>query len=272
MKTIYRDNLFRDKVALITGGGTGIGLRTAQELSYLGAKVILASRNPENLEAGKKVLESDGGEAFTIVLNIRDEESVKECFKTIKSEFGECHYLINNAGGQFPSPAEHITSKGWQAVIETNLTGTFLMCQHAFTSFFKENGGGIVNIIANMWNGFPMMAHTGAARAGVDNLTKSLSIEWAQYGVRVNAIAPGVINSSGLETYKEPFKSQVQKAKAFNLTHRLGSEGEVAAACLYLLSSAAQFVTGTTIKVDGGESLYHPFCPPKEHSNLSPDI
>ena len=270
METIYKQNLFQGKTALITGGGTGIGLRIARELSTLGATVILASRSEEKLNKGVETIENDGRKVISIPLDIRNIESVQNCFSKIKEKVGECHILINNAGGQFPSLAKDINQKGWKAVIDTNLNGTFSMCQEALHSFFKESGGAIVNIIANIWNGFPYMAHTGAARAGVENLTKTLSIEWAKYGVRVNAIAPGVINSSGLQTYEEPFRSGVQMAKEFNLTGRLGTEAEVASACLFLLSPGAQYITGTTLRVDGGESVFHPFMPPSPHGKLEP--
>ena len=139
MDSIYKNNLFKNKTALVTGGGTGIGLRIARELSMLGATVILASRSKDKLEKGKHIIEEDGGKALCIPLDIRSPENIHTCFSEIKKEIGECHYLINNAGGQFPSEAKHIKEKGWRAVIDTNLNGTFFMCQAAFHSFFKEN-------------------------------------------------------------------------------------------------------------------------------------
>ncbi|PCH92931.1 MAG: 2,4-dienoyl-CoA reductase, partial [Bacteroidetes bacterium] len=150
VKTIYTQDLFKGKTALITGGGTGIGLRTAMELSQLGATVILASRKKENIESGVKKIEDAGGKAFAVECNIRGEESVEKCIAQSLDRAGSIDLLINNAGGQFPSPAEAISQKGWNAVIETNLTGTFLMSKEVFKKYFKENGGSIVNVIANM--------------------------------------------------------------------------------------------------------------------------
>ena len=135
------------------------------------------------------------GNVASFICNIRDEEAVNQCFDSVLKHFGTIDFLVNNAGGQFPSKAEDIRAKGWRAVIDTNLTGTFYMSQAAYLKVMKERGGAIINIIANMWNGFPIMAHTGAARAGVDNLTKSLAVEWGECGVRVNSVAPGTIAS-----------------------------------------------------------------------------
>jgi NAD(P)-dependent dehydrogenase (short-subunit alcohol dehydrogenase family) len=171
--------------------------------------------------------ESGKGNVISIQCNIREEESIKACIQESISHFGTINFLINNAGGQFPSPAEMINRKGWHAVIETNLTGTFFMAQEAFNQVFQKKGGVIVNVIANMWNGFPMMSHTGAARAGVDNLTKSLAVEWGRHGVRVNSVAPGVIHSSGLDNYGPEFKPFVMAAGKNNQTSRLADIEQV---------------------------------------------
>lgn len=278
ISTIFQTNLFSGRVALITGGGTGIGLRTAQELAKLGAIVILASRRKEILENAAQLIRSQGGKAFAVQCNIRQPESIEKCIDESLKLAGTIHFLVNNAGGQFPCLAENISRKGWHAVIETNLYGPFFLSQFVFRRVFSQHlpdqhnpqGGVIVNVLANMWNGFPSMSHTGAARAGVDNLTKSLAIEWASAGVRVNSVAPGVIDSSGLETYPEGFKESIRQSKNNNLTSRLGTLEEVAAVIVFLLSPAASFITGQTIRVDGGESIYHPLLPPSPHSNLPP--
>jgi NAD(P)-dependent dehydrogenase (short-subunit alcohol dehydrogenase family) len=256
--TIFRAGLFAGKSAFVTGG-TGIGLAIAGELRLLGADVIIGSRSEENLRAGREALETIDapGRVAYHVCNIRDPESIAAAVAYAKERLGRIDFLVNNAGGQFPSPAVVMPKKGWDAVIETNLTGTFLMSQAVVNQAMAEQqSGAIVNIIAQMWNGFPMMAHTGAARAGVENLTKTLGLEWAQLGVRVNAVAPGVILSSGVENYAPVFQQAFLDSVHYIPAGRLGTMREVAAAVAFLLSPAAAFITGTTLRVDGGEPLF----------------
>ena len=262
VNTIFKDGLFTGKVVLITGGGTGIGLRIAREFGQLGANVVIASRKMEKLEAGLKVLESDGSNAVALECNIRDEDSIANCISEIMNQFGALDMLINNGGGQFPSPAELINRKGWHAVVETNLTGTFFLTQQVYETFMAKNGGSVVNILMNNRNGFPMMAHSAAARAGVESLTKTLSNEWGRNGVRINSIAPGTIESSGLNSYAPQFQEMVRAYGKNNQTYRLGTEEEIAAAVVFLCSPAASFITGVTLAVDGGESIYSPLFPP----------
>ena len=262
VNTIFKDGLFTGKVVLITGGGTGIGLRIAREFGQLGANVVIASRKMEKLEAGLKVLESDGSNAVALECNIRDEDSIAKCVSEIIKKFGALDMLINNGGGQFPSPAELINRKGWHAVVETNLTGTFFLTQQVYETFMAKNGGSVVNILMNNRNGFPMMAHSAAARAGVESLTKTLSNEWGRNGVRINSIAPGTIESSGLNSYAPQFQEMVRAYGKNNQTYRLGTEEEIAAAVVFLCSPAASFITGVTLAVDGGESIYSPLFPP----------
>lgn len=258
-ESIFRDGTFAGKTAFVTGGGTGIGLSIAAELRLLGANVVIASRKEEKLLEGIAELEKvEGpGELFHHVCNIRETASIDAAIDAALARFGKVDFLVNNGGGQFPSPAIAISEKGWNAVIETNLTGTFMMSQHMAQRAMMPGGGGvIVNIIAQMWNGFPMMAHTGAARAGVDNLTKTLALEWAPAGIRVNAVAPGVILSSGIENYTPENRQFFFDAVPHIPAGRLGSPREVAAATVFLLSPAAGFITGTTLRVDGGETLF----------------
>ena len=257
--SIFAAGLFEGKSYFITGGGTGIGLAIAAELRYLGANVIIGSRKEEKLKEGAARLEAipGTGEVMWVVCNIRDEASIATAIDAAKERFGRIDGLVNNGGGQFPSPAVMIGRKGWDAVIETNLTGTFFMSQTMLTKVFSEQGdGAIVNIIAQMWNGFPMMAHTGAARSGVDNLTKTLAFEWAPMKVRVNAVAPGVILSSGVENYTPANREFFFGATESIPAGRLGTPREIAAATVFLLSPAAGFITGTTLQGDGGEPLF----------------
>lgn len=270
INTVFKEGLFNGKVVLITGGGTGIGLRTAREFGKLGAKVIIASRKQEKLDAGLAVLKKDGSEVISVECNIREEESIKSCVKTCIDNFGTIDILVNNGGGQFPSPAELINKKGWHAVVETNLTGTFFLTQEVFNRAMVKNGGAIVNITMDNRNGFAMMAHSAAARAGVENLTKTLANEWGRHGVRINSIAPGTIKSSGLDSYAPEFQQMVMEYGKNNQTYRLGTEAEIAAAIVFLASPAASFITGITMAVDGGESIYSPLFPPVENEKNPP--
>ncbi|CAM4533609.1 unnamed protein product [Lepidochelys kempii] len=254
--------LFRNQVAIVTGGGTGIGKAISADLLGLGCNIVIASRKLHRLQAAAKELaakisSSNPVKVTPIQCNIRREEEVEALVKSTLDLHGRIDFLVNNGGGQFPSPAEAISSKGWNAVIETNLTGTFYCCKAVYNAWMREHGGAIVNIVADMWKGFPGMSHTGAARAAVDNLTKSLAIEWAHSGVRINSVAPGVIFSeTAVANYKElgeeMFKNYIQKIPA----KRLGIPEEVSPTVCFLLSPAASFITGETVKVDAGQSLY----------------
>jgi len=254
--SIFRDGLFEGQVILVTGGGSGIGRAIAHELAALGATPVLASRTVEKLEKVQAEIEAAGGKAIALVCNIRDEEQVKNTVQTIIEKLGRLDGLVNNAGGQFSSPAEAISAKGWNAVLDTNLTGTFYMSRAAHQAWMREHGGAIVNIVAEMWRGFPNMAHTGAARAGVVNLTQSLAVEWSQYGIRVNSVAPGLIDSSGLKTYPPQVQAMLQSVANDIPAKRMGTESEIATAVAFLLSPAAAFISGETLKVDGAGSLY----------------
>ena len=267
--SVFRPDLFAGKVAVVTGGGSGIGKAIARELVELGARVVIAARKEERLlEAAAEI----GGDEqiATTICNIRDEEQVRAMLQFTLDRFGAIDFLVNNAGGQFPSPAALIRTKGWNAVIETNLTGTFLCCREVFGLWMEEHGGAIVNIVADMFRGFPGMVHTGAARAGVDNITKTLAVEWAHLGVRINSVAPGTIHSSGIETYDPAFQ-QVFYSMADNIpAQRLGTEEEVSAAVMFLLSPAAAFVTGETMRVDGGGSLWRLNWEVPHHEKMPP--
>lgn len=266
--SIFRDNLFQDQTILVTGGGTGIGRAIAHELASLGAHVIIASRKLEKLEVTAQEIKNAGGACSIYTLNIRNEDAINAMFDELLKDHKTLHGLVNNAGGQFPSPAENINQKGWHAVIETNLTGTFLMSKTAYNRALKQNQGGIVNIVAEMWNGFPGMVHTGAARAGVSNMTKTLAVEWAKDGVRVNAVAPGVIHGHGITQYDPAFvESYIKMASADIPLKRMGTESEIAAAVTFLLSPAAAYITGETLKVDGASSLWRKTWVIDNHQN-----
>jgi citronellol/citronellal dehydrogenase len=254
--SIFRPGLFNGQVFLVSGGGTGIGRAIARELASLGARVALCSRSMDHLEGTRAEIVAAGGQAIALTCNIRNEEHVHDTIQAVLERFGRLDGLVNNAGGQFFSPAEKITARGWHAVIETNLTGTFYMAQAAMRHWMVHHGGCILNMAMDMWRGFPNLAHSGAARAGVVNLTQTLALEWAPYGIRVNAIAPGLIHSSGINTYPEHIQAMLHAAALELPARRMGTESEVAAAAIFLLSPGAAFISGVTLPVDGAGSLY----------------
>ena len=268
--SIFKADLFSGKVAIVSGGGSGIGRCIAHELASLGAEVVLASRTLEKLEAVRDEIVNDGGKAHAVVCNIRNEDEVKGLMAHCVAEHGSIDLLVNNAGGQFMSPPEAISMKGWHAVIETNLNGTFSMCKAAHDAWMGKHGGSIVNIVANFRNGMPLMAHTSAARAGVANLGKSLSLAWAHKGIRVNSIAPGIILSSGLNNYPSHVVSMLKEMVGQVPVKRLGTESEISAAAVYLLSPAASFTCGETLRVDGAAALYRQMAPVYDHDKSEP--
>jgi len=264
-RSVFRSDLFRGRTAVVTGGGSGIGRCNAHELAALGAHVVLVGRKPEKLETVRGELREDGFESSAFACDIRDEEAVRATVKAIVGERGRIDCLVNNAGGQFPAPLAFINQKGFETVVRTNLVGGFLFARETYTQSMRDHGGSIVNIIADMWRGMPGMGHSGAARAGMLNVTMTMAVEWASEGVRVNAVAPGWIASSGLDSYEGPTKAIIPKLRDHVPLHRLGTEAEVSAAIVYLLSDAAAFVTGECIRVDGGAPLDSPMFPARPH-------
>ena len=255
MSLYYQKDLFRDKVVLVTGGRSGIGYAIAAQFLQLGAKVMICSRKEQPLKKAQQSL-SEFGTCESWACDIRNTEEIKTLGDAIEQSFGKLDILVNNAGGQFPAPAELISEKGWAAVINNNLNGTFYMSQAMALKFFiPQSHGNVINIIANMHRGFPGMAHTGAARAGVDNLTKTLAQEWAQYNIRVNAIAPGTIESSGLAQSPEAIQERFDEARKENLLGRFGTPEDIANAVSFFASPLSSYISGTTLYVDGCEHL-----------------
>lgn len=250
---MYKQDLFKDKVVLVTGGRSGIGYAISEQFLKLGARVFIASRKEEKIIPAAEALNKIGPCDY-FVCDIRETDQIRAMVAGIQEKAGRLDILINNAGGQFPSPAEKISENGWNTVINNNLNGTWHVTQNmAKTFFIPQKEGIIVNIIANIFRGFPGMVHTGAARAGVDNITKTLAVEWSKYNIRINAVAPGIIQSTGLKNYPPALLEGLAKNIPMQ---RLGTVEEVGWLTLFLSSPMAAFMTGETIYLDGGHRLW----------------
>ena len=251
-QSVFAPQLFAGQVVIVTGGGSGIGRCTAHELASLGAHVALVGRNPEKLQKAQDEIRQDGGQASFHVCDIRQEAAVRDTVAAVVAAQGKVDGLVNNAGGQYVTKLEAISAKGWEAVVNTNLTGGFLMARECYLQSMQARGGAIVNIVADMWGSMPGMGHSGAARAGMVSFTETAAVEWAHSGVRSNAVAPGYVASSGMDHYPpEVGRTLVAKFKHVPLG-RFATEAETAAGIVFLLSPAASFINGITLRIDGG--------------------
>ncbi|MDH6285020.1 SDR family oxidoreductase [Prescottella agglutinans] len=252
-QSVYAPGLFDGQTVVVTGGGSGIGRCTAHELASLGAHVVVVGRSQDKLSRVSAEIAEDGGSVSTYVTDIRDEDGVATVVDSIIADRGRIDGLVNNAGGQYRSPLKDISTKGFEAVVRNNLTGGFIVMREVFNRSMSQHGGSIVNMIADIWHGWPHFSHSAAARGGMFTLTESAATEWAAAGVRVNTVAPGSIASSGLDTYDEKDRDFIQNEVTPGIPlQRFGTEAEVSAAIVYLLSPAARFVTGSCLRVDGG--------------------
>lgn len=250
-RSAFAPGLLHGRVIVVTGGGSGIGRCTAHELASLGAHVVLIGRNLAKLQDTAGEIVADGGRASFHACDIRQEDTVRTVVTAIVAAHGRIHGLVNNAGGQYITPLENISAKGWQAVIDTNLTGGFLMARECYVQSMQAQGGSIVNIVADMWGSMPGMGHSGAARAGMVNFTETAALEWARSGVRVNAVAPGYIASSGMDHYPPEAGPMLREMRDTVPAGRFGNEAETSAAIVFLLSPAASFISGSVLRVDG---------------------
>jgi citronellol/citronellal dehydrogenase len=267
-RSVFRPDLLAGRVIVITGGGSGIGRCTAHEAASLGARVVLVGRRRERLETVAGEITADGGQAEIAPCDVREEAAVVAVVADIVARLGGIDGLVNNAGGQYQGSLETLTQTGFEAVLRTNLVGGFVFAREVFKASMRERGGAIVNMAADVSRGTPSVAHSGAARAGMIHLTRTAAIEWAPYGVRVNAVAPGFIATQALARYGEQALAAVL-APLIPLG-RLGTEAEVSSAICFLLSEGAAFISGATLQIDGAAPSVHPLFPPVAHERSAP--
>ncbi len=255
LPTAFRDRLFESQAVLVSGAGSGLGKAIAVLYARLGANLVICGRTLDKLERSAELLRGLGAEVLVYPMTIRDPDAVNRLIDHAFDHFGRLDVLVNNAGGQFPGPAIDFSPRGWQAVIDTNLNGTWYMMQAAARRWIAaEAPGRIVNIVATVWRGRPTVAHTCAARAGVIYLSKTLAIEWAPHGIQVNCVAPGVVETSAFALY--PPEGRATYEKEANPMRHPGDVQDIAEGCVYLSASTAKFITGEVITIDGGQQLW----------------
>lgn len=253
--TAYRADLFAGQIALVCGGGSGIGRATALLLARLGATVVITGRTQDKLDAVVAFARTKGVAMHGFAAQLREHEQVLALFERIEAEVGMPDLLVNSAGGQFPQPAIDYSPKGWNAVITNNLNSTWFVMQRAAQRWrdVGKRGGSIVNVIVVLERGMPGVAHTQAARAGIVGTMRTVAVEWAPLGIRVNCVAPGLTASEGLDVYPPEAVAEFPLANPFK---RPGTTMEIAEACVFLSSPTASFVTGEVLTVDGGGKLW----------------
>lgn len=251
-RSVFRQGLFEGQTIIVTGGGSGIGRCCAHELASLGAHVAIAGRSADKLRTVQQEITADGGKASTYVCDIRNDAEVVATVEGVLAAQGRIDGLVNNAGGQFFGPMKSFTTKGFDAIVRNNLTGGFIFMREVYTRWMEQHGGAIVNMAAASSNGLPGFAHSGAARAGMISLTETAACEWAQSGVRVNSVAPGLIASSGFDNYSDEAAALIRDYATNLPVQRFGNVSEISSAIAFLLSPAAAFITGACLRIDGG--------------------
>ncbi|MFL5560406.1 MAG: SDR family oxidoreductase [Gemmatimonadaceae bacterium] len=269
-RPVFRDGLLEGQVAIVTGGGTGIGLGIAQLLARLGSHVVVASRKPEHVEAAAKAMRDAGWSASAETVDVREPEQIQAMVARVAADRGRIDLLVNNAAGNFYAPSETLSPNAWRSVVEIDLFGTFFCSQAVLPVMKRQGGGRIVSISMTLhYRGWPLMAHATAAKAGIDALTRTLALEWAPYGVRINAIAPGPIPTEGVrKAFTPPPTASGQVPDVFAVEQamanyakkaipagRWGTPGDIANMVAFLASPAGEWITGAILVVDGGEWL-----------------
>ncbi len=262
--SIFRAGLLDEQVAIVTGGGTGIGLGISELLAQLGAHVVLASRKPENVAPAAERIRAAGGKASAASVDVRDQERVRAMVEQVVNEHGRIDLLVNNAAGNFYAPSATLSPNAWRAVVETDLYGTFHCCQAVYPPMREQGGGRIVSISMTLhYRGWPLMAHATAAKAGVDALTRTLALEWAPDRITVNAVAPGPIPTEGVKKAFTPPGGvggpdvpamDEYVARAIPLG-RWGTPEDIGHMVTFLAGPAAGWITGAIFVVDGGSWL-----------------
>lgn len=257
---VFAPNLFAGRTALVTGGGRGIGRAIAIGFAKFGANVVIASRNPENLTPTAAEIEAMGRACLAVPMNIREVDQVEGLVQQSIERFGAIDFLINNAGGQFPAKPFDISDRGWRAVVDLNLNGTWNMCNRVGKHMVERGFGAVVNIVHvySFERGSPAFVHSGAARAGVVNMTRSLAYYWARKGVTINALAPGTVATRGVreEEFSHAEQNDYEAIAVRDIpAHRLADADEMAAISLFLCSPAARYINGAALIADGGQML-----------------
>jgi NAD(P)-dependent dehydrogenase (short-subunit alcohol dehydrogenase family) len=256
-------NTFAGQVAVVTGGGTGLGLEVSRGLAALGAEVVIVSRNPEHHRGLLDEARERGWRCAARVLDVREPKRVRECADGIVQEHGKVDVLVNNAAGNFVCPAERLSSNAWRAVLGIVLDGTFYCSQSFGRHMLARGSGQMLNVVATYaWTGMPGVVHSASAKAGVLAMTRSLAAEWARFGVRCNAIAPGPFHSQGAQQNLWPDPEAERKLRERIPLGRFATAEEVAAQCLHLLSPASAYLTGECLVIDGGATLGSPMWEP----------